>query len=692
MRALPFNISPSPSRRWALAGGVSLVIAALAAAQLDAQGPPPRRGDRPPGGFDGGGLDDRGQLEEEGEDEGGKGEDEGFYEGGGDDGLPFDTDRLFVPRWRLTDGPQVRAAFRDVVDDVRLATVIVHCDGKRRGLGGIVSPDGWILTKATPLCENVTVILTDGRQLPGVVVGENGRYDMALIKVTAQNLPTLNLTDATVPEVGSWLATVGMDRDPVAVGVVSVGPREIPPQAGVLGVQLDRTEANRPIVEQVFPGSAAEEAGIQVGDRIVRVDGVATPTRDELIERVRSFNPGDEVTLSVVREGRTITIQATLGGTFPGLEGRSEFQNNLGGTLSVRRFGFPVALQHDTVLRPEDCGGPVVDLDGRVIGFNIARAGRTESFAIPTSAVREVLDGLMTTGLAAVMEIEKEEADAAEADPTTGAAPETPPTPVLPADEAASAYADEGYQLVWSDEFNADGEPDPAKWTFERGFVRNEELQWYQPDNAVCDEGLLVIEGRREQVENPQFDASSRQWQEQREHAEFTSTSVLTRGLASWMYGRFEMRGRIDVRPGLWPAWWTLGDDGRWPAGGEIDVMEYYRGTLLANAAWADRRFRAKWDDSRTPLAELGDNWASDFHVWRMDWDEERIALSVDGRELNTVDLSETINETRDGDNPFHQPHYMILNLAIGGTNGGDPEETEFPARFEVDYVRVYQK
>jgi beta-glucanase (GH16 family) len=291
-----------------------------------------------------------------------------------------------------------------------------------------------------------------------------------------------------------------------------------------------------------------------------------------------------------------------------------------------------------------------------------------------------------------VMEIEKEEADAAEADPTTGAAPETPPTPVLPADEAASAYADEGYQLVWSDEFNADGEPDPAKWTFERGFVRNEELQWYQPDNAVCDEGLLVIEGRREQVENPQFDASSRQWQEQREHAEFTSTSVLTRGLASWMYGRFEMRGRIDVRPGLWPAWWTLGDDGRWPAGGEIDVMEYYRGTLLANAAWADRRFRAKWDDSRTPLAELGDNWASDFHVWRMDWDEERIALSVDGRELNTVDLSETINETRDGDNPFHQPHYMILNLAIGGTNGGDPEETEFPARFEVDYVRVYQK
>ena len=102
-------------------------------------------------------------------------------------------------------------------------------------------------------------------------------------------------------------------------------------------------------------------------------------------------------------------------------------------------------------------------------------------------------------------------------------------------------------------------------------------------------------------------------------------------------------------------------------------------------------RWRAVWDDSRTPLAELGDDWASDFHVWRMDWDENRIALSVDGRELNTVDLAETVNETPGGDNPFHQPHYMILNLAIGGTNGGDPGDTEFPARFEVDYVRVYQ-
>ena len=88
---------------------------------------------------------------------------------------------------------------------------------------------------------------------------------------------------------------------------------------------------------------------------------------------------------------------------------RSEFQNNLGGRLSVRRFGFPLALQHDTVLRPVDCGGPVVDLDGRVVGFNIARAGRTESYLIPTGAVHAILGELTTTGLATLQKLREQE-------------------------------------------------------------------------------------------------------------------------------------------------------------------------------------------------------------------------------------------------------------------------------------------
>ncbi|MBN2593555.1 MAG: glycoside hydrolase family 16 protein [Sedimentisphaerales bacterium] len=250
------------------------------------------------------------------------------------------------------------------------------------------------------------------------------------------------------------------------------------------------------------------------------------------------------------------------------------------------------------------------------------------------------------------------------------------------------------FKLVWSDEFNKDGRPDPNNWTYEQGFVRNQELQWYQPENARCENGMLIIEGRRERKQNPRYRPNSRDSRRSREYAEYTSSSLTTRRLHSWKFGRFEMRGRIDTRPGLWPAFWTLGVEGQWPSNGEIDIMEYYRGVLLANAAWAtEKRWVAKWDDSRKPITEFNNpNWSENFHIWRMDWDADSIKLYVDGLLLNQVDLKEAINEDNERKNPFHQPHYIILNLVIGGTSGGDPSNTKFPAKFEVDYVRIYQK
>lgn len=248
----------------------------------------------------------------------------------------------------------------------------------------------------------------------------------------------------------------------------------------------------------------------------------------------------------------------------------------------------------------------------------------------------------------------------------------------------------ERWKLVFSDEFDKDGRPDPAKWTYETGFVRNQELQWYQPENAWCERGLLIIEGRRERLKNPNYVPGSKDWRTNREYAEYTSASVTTKGLHNWKYGRFEMRGRIDTRPGIWPAFWTLGAEGRWPANGEVDIMEYYRGTLLANLIWAGGQ-RTRSNTVRKPLASFEDpEWSSKFHVWRMDWDENRILITVDGLTLNDSDLNKTLNP--DGTNPYRHAHYMILNLAIGGTAGGDPSDTKFPSRFEVDYVRVYQK
>jgi beta-glucanase (GH16 family) len=250
-----------------------------------------------------------------------------------------------------------------------------------------------------------------------------------------------------------------------------------------------------------------------------------------------------------------------------------------------------------------------------------------------------------------------------------------------------------GYKLVWHDEFDADGRPNPANWTYEHGFVRNEEFQWYQPENAFCAGGKLIIESRRESVPNPNYRAGSDDWRTSRSAAEYTSASLLTRGIHSWQYGYFVMRGRIDTRPGIWPAWWTLGVSKPWPACGEIDIMEYYAGHVNANVAWQKPDGSPHWITTFKPLEEFHDpRWSQAFHVWAMEWTPGFVHLYLDGALLTAVDLSQTHDARYGGFNPFHQPVYMLLNQAIGGQSGGNPEHTQFPSRFIVDYVRVYQK
>ncbi|MCS3797577.1 family 43 glycosylhydrolase [Niastella sp. OAS944] len=256
-----------------------------------------------------------------------------------------------------------------------------------------------------------------------------------------------------------------------------------------------------------------------------------------------------------------------------------------------------------------------------------------------------------------------------------------------------NTHETEGYQLVWADEFNKDGRPDSTRWGYEYGLVRNEEFQWYQSENAVCKNGQLVIEVRREEKVNPNYTANHKDWRKNRPKANYTSSCLLTAGKASWLYGRFELRARIDIRNGIWPAWWTLGVDKPWPGNGEIDIMEYYRGRLLANIACLGNNKRPEWFSKTFPVDSLGGStWANQFHVWRMDWTEEYIALYVDGYLLNKVSMDVLANKDGSGFNPFKQPHYMLLNVAIGGQNGGDPTATTFPSLFEIDYVRVYQK
>jgi beta-glucanase (GH16 family) len=191
--------------------------------------------------------------------------------------------------------------------------------------------------------------------------------------------------------------------------------------------------------------------------------------------------------------------------------------------------------------------------------------------------------------------------------------------------------------LVWSDEFEScpNGNPDPNNWGFEHGLVRNHEAQWYQPDNAKCIGGNLRIRAERLNKTDPS-----------KGNAQYTSSSLVSNtGLKAHefmyvaifflclfvlactstsnsqhthdpRYGRFEMRAKIDIRLGSWPAFWTLGINDKqvgWPKCGEVDIMEFYRGKVLANIMYADKQGSTHWSSNTMPATGA---WASQFHVW----------------------------------------------------------------------------
>lgn len=257
------------------------------------------------------------------------------------------------------------------------------------------------------------------------------------------------------------------------------------------------------------------------------------------------------------------------------------------------------------------------------------------------------------------------------------------------------------YEIVWSDEFNGTGIVDATNWSFENGFVRNEEVQWYQSANAFLQGGNLIIEGRKENPVNtrlnPNYVAGSTDWRKSRQYINYTASSIKTVGKKSWLYGRFEIRAKVTNLTGTWPAIWTLGDNCEWPSNGEVDIMENYGGNILANFAWGtNTRWNAKWDSVKlntlNTFVSKDPDWLNKFHIWTLDWDANKMSIYLDDILLNEVNLSTTINGTANcsGQNPFKQKQYLLLNLALGA-NGGSVTNLAFPSQYLVDYVRVYQ-
>jgi serine protease Do len=283
------------------------------------------------------------------------------------------------------------------------ATVRLQCDGKDAALGTVVSADGYILTKGSELRGDIDCRLPDGEVLSARRVGYHKATDLALLKVDATGLKPVTFAAPSEAVVGNWVAAPGLGPDPIAVGVLSEPARKLygdqaaieNANKGYLGIAGigDPDEKDGVFVRDVTPKGGAATAGLKPKDIIYEVAGKPVKNRDELVLLLDDYRPGDKVTVRVRRGEEDLKFEVKLG---PRAEfDRSAFQNSMGGALSGRRTGFPAVLAHDTLLRPTDCGGPLVDLDGKVLGINIARAGRTETWALPADVIQSALKELL---------------------------------------------------------------------------------------------------------------------------------------------------------------------------------------------------------------------------------------------------------------------------------------------------------
>ena len=266
--------------------------------------------------------------------------------------------------------------------------------------------------------------------------------------------------------------------------------------------------------------------------------------------------------------------------------------------------------------------------------------------------------------------------------------------PLLSLTSPAARAQDKDWKLVWSDEFDRDGLPDPAKWVYEQGFLRNQEVQFYtegRKKNARVEGGNLILEGRKENYPVPAGAPNA----VGRDAAEYTAASLTTEGKASWRYGRLEVRAKIPGGKGTWPAFWTLGTNIRqvgWPECGEIDVLEFVGKEqpvrLHSTVHYEDRAEGKKRSaGNRLEVPDAHD----EFHRYTVEWDEHAIRFLMDDRPVGT---SFDVDKAGLGeDNPFRKPHYLLVNLALGGTWGGPViDAAALPQQYVIDYVRVYQR
>lgn len=300
---------------------------------------------------------------------------------------------------RFAPDAEIRAAFNEVVRDTRASVVQLVVDGEDRVLGTIVDDEGYIISKASELSgEQIKVVLSTGPSYEAKLVGIDRKNDLAMLKIDAERLAAVSFS-LDKPKLGRWVACVGMSRSPEAVGIISAKPREIKPSQLVLGVIL-RSHPEGLRIDGVSEGFGADKAGIKEGDVLTHVGAKKVIAVEQVVSQLQSLNEGDEVGVRILRDGELMRVTVGLSEFGPDPRSRSERMNRMGSQLSERRRGFELVLQHDAEIRPDHCGGPLVNLKGEVIGINIARAGRIASYTLPSSLIRQKLAILKSGKLA----------------------------------------------------------------------------------------------------------------------------------------------------------------------------------------------------------------------------------------------------------------------------------------------------
>lgn len=303
-----------------------------------------------------------------------------------------------LPVNRFRNGEETLRAFAPVSEATRFSIVKFNVDGETVALGAVVDTNGLVLTKASELKPGkLTCWLAVEKEVDAEVLAMDEEEDVALVRVDAQGLKPIRWASGEV-SVGQWVITPGIAETPHAVGIVSALPRRIRPARAFIGVQLD-FGTSAPRIERLLPGLGAERAGLKPGDVIVALNDTAVTNREQVFEELREFRAGQTVKVRVQRAEEQFEAAVRLmppgSGQLGEESSREQRLSRLGGEVSLRAGGFEQAIEHDTVLPPWLCGGPLVNLDGKAIGLNIARASRVTTYALSARLVNRILENLL---------------------------------------------------------------------------------------------------------------------------------------------------------------------------------------------------------------------------------------------------------------------------------------------------------